>query len=224
MQNQSAIASLKKDWITTNSKLMSNTISLSKQSDKPSWFLKCVIALLCCAIALCVFASPATANVGDDRYDGSIFPLYAGNGSIVPPRVSLKQSLERSDRPTLLGLYLDDSKDCKQYASVWSAVDAYYGRAVDIILISVDSILPKEEYTPNEPGYYYDGAIPQTAIFNKSGELVLSVTGDTPFEILDDKLRNVFELEPRSEPIKLRRRAVNEQNLELVPESDSAKD
>ncbi|NEQ96651.1 MAG: thioredoxin family protein [Cyanothece sp. SIO2G6] len=178
--------------------------------------LRLPLCLLCCTIMLLPYS--AEANVNDDRYDGNIFPLYAGNGSIVPPRVSLKQSLARSDRPTVLGFYLDDSQDCKQYASVWSAVDAYYGRAVDIILLSVDSFLPQDEYSPTEPPYYYSGIIPQTVIFNQAGEDVLSVTGDTPFEILDNALRRVFNLEPRPESVKLRRRSVNEQNLELVPE------
>jgi hypothetical protein len=29
--------------------------------------------------------SPAYAGLNDDHYDGNIFALYAGNGSIVPP-------------------------------------------------------------------------------------------------------------------------------------------
>lgn len=199
-------------------------LTLPGQQALISFLKKLGISLICLAIAFYAFVSPAAANVDDDRYDGSIFPLYAGNGSIVPPRVSLKQSLDRSDRPTVLGFYLDDSKDCKQYAAVWSGVDAYFGRAVDIILISVDSILPQQDYAPTEAGYYYSGVVPQTVIFNKSGESVLSVTGDTPFEVLDDVLRATFDLEPRSETVRLRRRSVNEQNLELVPEPVPSKE
>jgi len=27
-------------------------------------------------------------------------------------------------------------------------------------------------YTPNEPGYYHEGVVPQVLVFNKSGEVV----------------------------------------------------
>lgn len=174
--------------------------------------------LLCAVLIFSLHPSSAWASVNDDRYDGNIFPLYAGNGSIVPPRTTLRGSLERSDRPTVLGFYIDDSKDCKQYSAVWSAVDAYYGRVADLILLSVDSIPPQDTYTPDEPGYYYHGIVPQTVIFNQEGEQVLDERGDTPFETLDDALRDVFDLLPRSESKELRRRTVNEQNLELVPD------
>jgi hypothetical protein len=39
-------------------------------------------------------ASPASANLQDDHYDGNIFVLYGGNGSLVPPRSNLAQSLQ----------------------------------------------------------------------------------------------------------------------------------
>ncbi|MGK7888748.1 MAG: thylakoid membrane photosystem I accumulation factor [Leptolyngbyaceae cyanobacterium] len=222
MQNQWAIASLVflghgRSWVAQPLESVIKAI-FGWQGQRRSLLLRVAICSLCCAVALSLFPHAAAASVSDDRYDGSIFPLYAGNGSIVPPRVSLKQSLSRSDRPTVLGFYLDDSKDCKQYAAVWSAVDAYYGRAVDIILLSVDSFLPQPEYAVTEPGSYYSGIVPQTVIFSQAGDPVLSVTGDTPFEILDDTIRSLFDLAPRSETVKLRRRSVNEQNLELVPE------
>jgi hypothetical protein len=197
--------------------IFSPGLALSQRGERSLW-QRLILGSLCWVLVLGLFPHAAMAKVNDDRYDGSIFPLYAGNGSIVPPRVSLKQALDRSDRPTVLGFYLDDSKDCKQYAAVWSAVDAYYGRAVDIILLSVDSFLPEGEHATTEPAYYYSGSVPQTVIFNQAGEPMLSVSGDTPFEVLDDTLRSIFDLEPRAESSKLRRRSVNEQNLELVPE------
>ena len=177
-----------------------------------------LISLALCLFILLAWPTSASASLTDDRYDGNIFPLYAGNGSLVPPRVTLDQALKRGDRPIVLGFYVDDSKDCKAYSAVWSTVDAYYGRAAYLILLSVDSIPPKNQYEPTEPGYYYKGIVPQTVIFNEAGEKVLSTTGDTPYETLDDKLREVFDLLPRSESEELRRRSVNEQNIELVPE------
>jgi len=73
------------------------------------------------------------------------------------------------DRPTLLVFYVDDSRDCKQYAPVVSRLQAFYGRVADFVIINVDNIPPKVTYTPNEPGYYYEGVVPQVLVFNKSG-------------------------------------------------------
>lgn len=177
-----------------------------------------VIACLMLAASLVLIANPAHASLTDDRYDGNIYPLYAGNGSLVPPHMTLEQSLDRSDRPTLLVFYIDDSSDCKQYSSTLSQLDAYYGRAADFILLDVDALPQKEEYSPTEAGYYYQGFVPQTLIFNQDGEIVLEKTGITSFETLDDTFRNVFDLLPREESVELKRRMVNEVNTELVPD------
>lgn len=173
------------------------------------------------AIALVVMgATPALAGLTDDRFDGGIFPLYAGNGSLVPPRVTLEASL-KGDRPTLLVLYIDDSSDCKAYVSVVSQFDAFYGRATDIIPIDIDSLPIKDQYEPTEPGYYYEGLVPQTVVFDQAGQVVLNKTGSVDFEELDDRFREIFDLLPRSESSELKRRSVNEVNTELVPNPES---
>ncbi|HAX74366.1 MAG TPA: hypothetical protein DCY88_00640, partial [Cyanobacteria bacterium UBA11372] len=143
---------------------------------------------------------PALAKFDNDTFDGNIFVLYAGNGSLVPPKVTLAQSLKR-DKPTLLVFYTDDSSDCKQYATVVSSLQAFYGRATDFIPISVDAIAPKSTYTPDEPGYYYSGFVPQVVLFDQSGKIVLNEKGQVPFERVDDAFRKVFNLLPRSESV-----------------------
>jgi hypothetical protein len=158
---------------------------------------------------------PAIANLNDDRYDGDIFALYAGNGSLIPPKVTLEQAFERK-RPVLLVLYVDDSSDCKEYSTVVSQVQAFYGRAADLIPIRVDSIPQKNSYSKTEPGFYYKGFVPQTILFDETGKVVLDETGIIPFERLDDVLRELFNLLPRSESAILKRRPVNEINTELV--------
>lgn len=181
--------------------------------------LKSVMGLgLClCAIVLFSMPAPAWASLNDDRYDGNIFPLYAGNGSLVPARLTLEQALDRGDRPTVVGFYVDDSEDCKKYSTVWSTIDAYYGRAAYLIFLSVDSIPPQESYSPREAGYYYEGGIPQTVIIDTDGSIIFSEIGDVPYTTIDDTLREVFDLLPRSESEELKRRSFNEQNFELVP-------
>ncbi|MBF2078488.1 MAG: thylakoid membrane photosystem I accumulation factor [Synechococcales cyanobacterium T60_A2020_003] len=169
---------------------------------------------------LVIGVAPAWAGLTDDHYDGNIFPLYGGNGSLVPPRVTLAESFQR-DKPTLLVLYVDDSKDCKEYTSVLSQLDAYYGRATDFIFLSLDSIAPKAQYDRTEPGYYYKGLLPQTVVFDPSGNVVLDEAGVLSFEQIDDVFREVFDLLPRSESVELRRRQINEVNVELVPANEA---
>ena len=177
---------------------------------------KCLL-ILTIGLGCLLFADtqPALAKFDNDTFDGNIFVLYAGNGSLVPPKVTLAQSLKR-DKPTLLVFYTDDSSDCKQYATVVSSLQAFYGRVTDFIPISVDAIAPKSTYTPDEPGYYYSGFVPQVVLFDQSGKIVLNEKGQVPFERVDDAFRKVFNLLPRSESVELKQRAVNEFNTELT--------
>nr|WP_245602788.1 thylakoid membrane photosystem I accumulation factor [Gloeothece verrucosa] len=168
--------------------------------------------------SLCIFAtSPANAGIDDDRLDGNIFVVYAGNGSLVPSKITLSESLQRQ-MPAIIVYYLDDSSDCKQYAGVVSRLQEFYGRAASIIPISVDSIPIKDSYSINEVGYYYDGAVPQTVILDQQGKEVFNGKGQVKYEAMDDVLRQVFDLLPRSESIQLKRRSFNEFNSELVPQ------
>lgn len=177
---------------------------------------KCLLILIVGLGCLLVAdTQPALAKFDNDTFDGNIFVLYAGNGSIVPPKITLAQSL-KGDKPTLLMFYTDDSRDCKQYAPVVSSLQEYYGRAADFLAISVDAIPPKSTYTPNEPGYYYSGFVPQVVLFDQSGKIVLNGKGQVPFEQVDDAFRKVFNLLPREESIPLKQRAVNEFNTELT--------
>lgn len=178
-----------------------------------STLLLTLVAGLGCLFLLGV--PPALAGLNDDHFDGNIFALYAGNGSLVPPKLTLAKSLKRGN-PALLVFYLDDSSDCKQYSAVVSQLQAFYGRAADFIPISVDAIPQKPSYASTEPGYYYDGLIPQTILFNQSGQVVLNAKGKISFEQIDDVFREVFNLLPRSESVELKRRPINEFNTELV--------
>jgi len=157
----------------------------------------------------------ALAGLNDDKFDGNIFALYAGNGSLVPPRVTLAESMKR-EKPALLVFYVDDSRDCKQYATVVSQLQAPYGREADFILISIDSLPPKSKYEPTEPGYYYQGLVPQTVLIDQKGKVVLNETGQVAYERVDDVFREVFDLLPRAKSVELKRRSFNELNTELV--------
>jgi thiol-disulfide isomerase/thioredoxin len=176
--------------------------------------------LLTTLVIICVFfltiTPSALAGLDDDRFDGNIFALYAGNGSLVPPRVTLTESMNQG-RPSLLVFFLDDSKDCKKFVTTVSELQRFYGREADFIPVNVDTLLPDAKNSPQEPGYYYKGYVPQTVLINQSGKVVLDKPGQVSFETVDDGFRQVFDLLPRNESVELRRRSFNEFNTELVP-------
>ncbi len=176
----------------------------------------CSITLLVGLISFLVLGTPsATAGLEDDRFDGNIFALYAGNGSLVPPRMTLMESFQR-DKVALLVFYVEDSSDCKRFSEVISQLQRFYGKVASFIPINVDSIPIKDEYNPEEVGYYYQGAIPQTVLLNQNREIVFNQTGQAKFEDIDSVFREVFDLLPRSESIQLKRRSFNEFNSELI--------
>lgn len=174
--------------------------------------------LIAALVVLSVGVLPAAAMLNDDHFDGNIFPLYAGNGSLVPPKVTLAESMQRK-RPAILVFYVDDSSDCKEYASVVSRIDGFYGWAADIIALSVDMLPVKANYAPTEPGYYYKGYVPQTVVLDETGKVRLDAQGNIAYEQIDDVLREVFDLLPRSESVELKRRKVNELSTELVEQA-----
>lgn len=173
---------------------------------------KCVLLL---ASLFIISMQPAFAGLDNDLSDGNIFVVYAGNGSLVPSKETLAQSLAEH-KPIFLAFYVDDSSDSKRYAISISRVQEFYGRVVEIIPINVDTILPKETYNPTEPGYYYSGGVPQVVVFNQSGQVVLNKKGQVAFEEIDDEFRKMLDLLPRIETAQLKRRAFNEFSSELA--------
>lgn len=159
---------------------------------------------------------PALAGLDDDRFDGNIFALYGGNGSLVPPRIDLAGTLKRN-KPALLVFYIEDSSDCKKFAPTISQLQQPYGRAAGFIPVNIDS-LPPESPEPTEPGYYYEGLVPQTVVIDQEGKVVFNETGQVSYEQVDDVMRKVFDLLPRAESVELKRRMYNEISSELSSE------
>jgi peroxiredoxin len=190
-----------------------NSFNIGKAAVK---FFICVVLFTAIGLSWLSIA-PAWASIDDDRYDGNIFILFAGNGSLVPSNLTLAASLQR-EMPAILVFYVDDSSNCKQYSTIVSRMQEFYGRAASIIPVSVDSLssLQKSDYTKEEAGYYYDGMVPQTVILDQKGKVVFNKTGQIPYETVDDVLRKVFDLLPRSESVTLKRRSFNEFNSELT--------
>ena len=72
---------------------------------------------------------PAAAALTNNTYDGNIYALYAGNGSLVPPRSSLAQAMA-DHRPAAVIYYLDDDAASKQFSPVVSELQRLWGNRI----------------------------------------------------------------------------------------------
>tara|TARA_Y100000589_G_C27193851_1_gene645897 strand:+ start:2487 stop:3041 length:555 start_codon:yes stop_codon:yes gene_type:complete len=124
---------------------------------------------------LCI-AFPSNASRTSDSYDGNIFPIYAGNGSIVPPSTSLKESIN-NNRITVLFFYIDDSSASKSLAPIIAGLDLIWRNEIDIIALTTDELQGETFLDPLEEGYYWEGNIPQTLIIDGSGEVKFNKEG-----------------------------------------------
>ena len=129
-------------------------------------------------ILLIFFVSyPVNASRDTNSYDGNIFPIYAGNGAIVPPQTTIEESL-KNGRVSVLFFYLDDSSDSKAMAPVISGLDLIWRNNIDLIAFTTDELQSeKSESNPNEPNFYWNGLIPQTIILNSKGEVKFDKNG-----------------------------------------------
>ncbi|MCS6959909.1 MAG: thylakoid membrane photosystem I accumulation factor [Pseudanabaenaceae cyanobacterium SKYGB_i_bin29] len=142
---------------------------------------------------------PVYGAVNDDKYDGNIFVLYGGNGSLVPPRVTLQQSIGELHRPALLFFYVDDSADCKRVTPLLNQVQLYYSKLVSIIPINVDSLIADKT-----TAQYYGGFVPQWVLVSTDSQVVYNYEGLPEPADLDKALRSVVGIDTPSPMAKLK--------------------
>ena len=135
--------------------------------------LKFIIIFIC--ISLCINI-PVYGSRITDSYDGNIFPIYAGNGSLVPPQTSLKESIQNK-RVSILFFYLDDSADSKALAPVIAGLDLIWKNNIDIIALTTDELQNKDFKDPLDEGFYWNGNIPQTVIIDETGNVKFDKNG-----------------------------------------------
>ena len=131
--------------------------------------------------ALLLVVAPAQAVLNDDRYDGNIYALYAGNGSLVPPANPLSDSLDQG-RTAVIIYYLDDSAVSKRFAPVVSELQRLWGRSIDLLPLTIDPLQGREATGPADPASYWHGSIPQVVVigpdrkvmFDQEGQVLLS--------------------------------------------------
>ena len=132
-------------------------------------------------IILIISVNPVFAARDTNSYDGNIYPIYAGNGSLVPPPSTLAESL-KNERTSVLVFYLDDSSTSKQFAPVVSGIKLLWSSSVDLIPLSIDEIDNDDQKTFKDPGYYWHGKIPQTVILDGKGNILLDKEGQVSFD------------------------------------------
>lgn len=119
---------------------------------------------------------PATAALTTNSYDGNIYALYAGNGSLVPPRSSLAQALA-DHRPAAVIYYLDDDAASKQFSPVVSELQRLWGNAIELIPLVTDPLQNRATTGPTDPATYWSGLTPQVVVFNTEGKVVFDASG-----------------------------------------------
>jgi len=132
-------------------------------------------ALLVAVVVLLPF-SPVQAARGTDSYDGNIFALYAGDGALVPPRLSLAEALT-GEKPILLAFYLDDSAASKEFAPLLSDLDGRWGRVTEVIALTTDPYSVDAKAPPSDPSHYWRGTVPQLLVLNSKGKVLYDMDG-----------------------------------------------
>lgn len=135
--------------------------------------LSLVLAL---GLGLGLGGAPARAALTTNSYDGNIYALYAGNGSLVPPRTSLAKTLEEH-RPALVVYYLDDDSASKAFAPVVSELQRLWGTSIELIPLVTDPLQNRPTTGPSDPAYYWHGHTPQVVVLDGEGQVLLDAEG-----------------------------------------------
>ena len=145
------------------------------------------LAALLAAVVFLLPLSPVEAARGTDSYDGNIYALYAGNGSLVPPASTLEESLAEG-RTAVIVYYLDDSAVSKRFAPVVSELQRLWGRSIDLLPLSTDPLQGRESLGAGDPATYWSGTIPQVVVIGTDGRVVLDQNGQVPLAAINEAI------------------------------------
>ena len=145
-------------------------------------------------IIFLLFNTSVLASRITDSYDGNIFPIYAGNGSIVPPQTTLSDSI-KNHRVAILFFYLDDSSASKALAPLISGLDLIWRNTVDIIALTTDELQGNPSEDSNEPNYYWNGLIPQTVIIDDEGIIQFDKNGIVDIDEINKIIKGIKGIE-----------------------------
>ena len=171
--------------------------------------------VLCCVVALLLLVSPAQAILNDDNYDGNIYALYAGNGSLVPPANTLEDTLA-DQRTAVIVYYLDDSAVSKRFAPVVSELQRLWGRGIDLLPLTIDPLQGRQPTGAADPASYWRGQIPQVVVIDPNGEVVFDQEGQVPLGSINDAISRATGLPAPELPAINQEGSFNEVNIEVT--------
>ena len=173
-----------------------------------AFLIQSIIAALC----LMLIVLPAQAIRETDSYDGNIFALYAGNGSLVPPAVTLADS-QQAGRTSVIVYYLDDSRTSKAFSPAVSELQRLWGNSVDLLPLTTDALQGRSG-DRSDPAHYWHGIIPQVVVINGEGKVLLDEEGQVPLEAINSAISQATGLPaPQGESMSL---SFNELNTEVI--------
>ena len=172
--------------------------------------------VLCCVVALLLLVSPAQAILNDDNYDGNIYALYAGNGSLVPPANTLEDTLA-DQRTAVIVYYLDDSAVSKRFAPVVSELQRLWGRGIDLLPLTIDPLQGRQPTGAADPASYWRGQIPQVVVIDPNGEVVFDQEGQVSLGSINDAISRATGLPAPELPAINQEGSFNEVNIEVTP-------
>lgn len=148
-----------------------------KQASLPSKLLNLIFS--CFLFGLIFLSIPVQTRADRDTnsYDGNIFALYAGNGALVPPNISLEAAIKEK-RSILLAFYLDDSSASKRFAPLLSDLQGRWARDVEIIALTSDPYEVNPNAPVDSPNHYWNGSIPQILVLDTNAQVLYNGQGD----------------------------------------------
>ncbi len=152
-----------------------------------SWLLAGLLWLIGGSAALGLGGAPAWASLDNDRYDGNIFALYAGNGSLVPPQTTLAEALARKEVVVMV-FYLDDNSASKRFAPVVSELQRLWGNRIALLPLVTDPLQNRPVQGASDPAHYWTGAIPQVVVLDNQGGVIFDHTGPVDLGALNTVL------------------------------------
>jgi len=171
--------------------------------------------LLSCVLALLMLVPPAQAVLNDDNYDGNIYALYAGNGSLVPPANTLEETLAEQ-RTAVIVYYLDDSAVSKRFAPVVSELQRLWGRGIDLLPLTIDPLQGRQPTGAADPATYWRGYIPQVVVIDPQGEVVFDQDGQVSLVAINEAISRATGLPAPDLPTIDQEGSFNEVNIEVT--------
>ncbi len=168
-------------------------------------------AIFTIVIAFLLAVSPVNAARDTDSYDGNIFPIYAANGSLVPPTTTLAEAL-RNQRTSVIVFYLDDSAYSKAFAPVVSGIKLVWGANIDLIPLTTDELQGQSTVDASDPSFYWHGNIPQIVVIDGKGNVLLDEDGLVSIEKVNKAISSALGVE--APPFNISIKTFNEYNSE----------